>query len=209
MCEFTSWINKKMALRFVSNCDANDLNIHGLSERFPYALQENRCPKCGRYLEDFERRPLGRATRSMCLEHYENLITNNFSYECIVCGRPLPDEKRSTQHRNNREVKHHLHDGPCTHIWTITHNVSVGEPDMVRRFGKKVHRVFTIELPDHPNMTDYAITADLVPARSWEQLSNSAHTPKALPYPGPQTKIPVQRIYDGTAVKLVSRKLER
>jgi len=209
MCEFTSSNNKRKALDFFRHNQFADMNIHGLSERFPYALQEGHCPKCGRYLEGFERRPSGRATRSMCLDDYEYWVANRISYECLVCSGSLPDEKICAQCRDNRELKHQIHDGACTSVWTIIHNVSVGEPDIVRRFGKRSKQIVTIELSGHSNWMDDATTTGRLPVYSREQLPRPTHTPKALPYPAQQPRVPIQKIYNGKPVKAVSVKLVR
>ena len=209
MCEFTRSNNKKRALDFFRSNQSKALNIHGLSERFPYALQEGRCPKCGRYLEDFERRPPGRATRSMCLGDYEYWVASRISYECFVCDRPLTDEKIEAQCRDNRELKHRLHDGACTHIWTIMHNVSVGEPDIACHFGKKSKRIVTIELPSQGNPMDDAITAGRLSDPYRDQLFRPTNTPKALSYPVPQLRVPIQKKHNGKPVKSMSIKPEQ
>ena len=209
MCEFTSSNNKRKALDFFRHNQFADMNIDGLSERFPYALQEGHCPKCGRYLEDFERRPPGRATRSMCLDDYEYWVAYKTSYECFVCDRPLPDEKIHAQRRDIRELKHRLHDGTCTHIWTIIHNVSVGESDIACHFGKKSKRIVTMELPGQDNPIDNAITTGQLSHPYLDQLFGPTNMPKALPYPVPQLRVPIQKKHNSKLVKAISIKPER
>ena len=207
MCEFTSSNNKRRAMQFFRRNQIGAQDIHGLFGRFPYALQEGHCPKCGRYLEGFERRPDGRATRSMCLDDYEYWVAGRMSNYCFVCARSLPEEKIYDQRRNNREVKHHMHDGVCTYIWTVIHNVSVGEPDFVQRFGKSLDRIVVIGFSKHFNRPDDATTTNWLPAHSGNRLRSPTHISKALPYPKTQEKIPIRRSYNGKAVKALTMKM--
>ena len=132
MCEFTDEVHKTQALSYFASFPDRLYNPLVL-ERFPYAFQRGRCPVCGRPLELSERRPPGRATRSMCSYDYHNLIASRIDDSCFVCGGTLAEVKVREQYRQPREVTHHLHEGECTNLWTLIHNVSVSEPDIVNR----------------------------------------------------------------------------
>jgi hypothetical protein len=132
MCEFTDAAHKKAALQYFSAFPEKVFNPI-LLERFPFAFQQGRCPVCGAFLESHERRPQGRATRSMCSYDYENLIVNGINSSCLLCVGLLAESKVRDQYRQPREVTHHLHEGECMNLWTLIHNVSVSEPDVVGR----------------------------------------------------------------------------
>jgi len=200
MCEFCEAQRKNVAIKnFSSRPDS--VIARAVTERFPYAFRPNCCPFCGRALQPWEQRPQGRATRSLCTHDYNVLVPNNVgSYECLVCGSSLPDHKVRAQHGNPREISEHIHDGECMHLWTLIHNVSIGESDVVEMF----RQLFTdshvcIDHPDH--------------ARFWEQ----PHLPPPrvrglLPPPQPQVRyephrnvspdrVPAKRVYKGKEVK--------
>jgi len=132
MCEFT---NKKHVRRAVSHFEENNIKDPRhpvVMERFPHAFQPGYCPKCGKYLTRGERKPSGRATRSMCFRCYNRLVAEKINYECLLCGGDLPDNKIYSQQDNVREIKEHLHDDPCVYYWTLIHNVAVTEPERKR-----------------------------------------------------------------------------
>ena len=136
MCEFTDAVHKRAALQYFSAFPERLFNNPILLERFPFAFQQGKCPVCGAFLESHERRPQGRATRSMCSYDYQNLIANMVNDSCLICVGPLAESKVQNQYRQPREVAHHLHDGECTNLWTLIHNVSVSEPEIVARLAE-------------------------------------------------------------------------
>jgi hypothetical protein len=133
MCEFCDKLHKGAALNYFYTHPERLVTPEVMS-RFPYAFQEGCCAVCGKYLEEEERKPTGRATRSLCLYDYKNLIANTISHTCLICWGPLSADKVRAQKKTPREVDHHLHEGECTYRWTIIHNVSVGEPDALALF---------------------------------------------------------------------------
>jgi len=202
MCEYTSRKNKRRALRFFKDNQAIEFNVHVLLHIFPFAFREGCCPKCGTYLETFERRPRGKATRSMCSDDYA-WVVNTINYECFVCHEFLPDRKIMVQHKNIRELKHHIHDGLCNHLWTIIHNVSVGEPDIVRLSGQESKPNLIFSHSDHLNVTHDGRAGSQLPIYYQDQLPLPPHVPKALPYPVSQPRIPIRRIHREKNVKAV------
>ena len=129
MCEFTSRIlelEKAMSGRFV-----NDLFPMHVSNRYPYqVVQEGQCLECSRTLWDKDRRPSGRATRSLCDWCYTNLIANTINHNCFICGQLLPDFKVRDQKINRREISHHIDDGYCLDYFTLVHCKVVGGVNM-------------------------------------------------------------------------------
>jgi len=199
MCEFSDWSHKNKAFQdFRRGVIHNGLIARALN-RFPYALMEGCCPKCGRPLQDWERRPQGRATRSMCRGDYERLIAGGIDNYCLVCGDRLEDYKVQAQYRNPREVEHHIHEGGCKTVWTVLHNVALGEPDMVRAFGRQTNPQQRVLL-DEGFGNDAFIEAEFTqaPALPWQPA------PKALPAPGQRIPQFVQRTHKGKPVRTVS-----
>lgn len=132
MCDFTQLKYKISAYSFFKDTPPWRVLPQNILNPFPYAFESGLCPVCGR---PRERKPAGKNTeRSMCRMCYENLIANRVSERCFICGWILPNSKIDEQRRNPREIVEHMHDGICTHIWTIIHNVSVGDPDMVSHY---------------------------------------------------------------------------
>lgn len=140
MCEFTAKKIIKKASNYFTGKNMSDLRHPLLMERFPHAFKPAHCPVCGKYLSNSERRPAGMATRSMCAECYERLVAKGISYDCFMCGNPLPNSKIRVQGENIREISEHIHDEHCINYWTVIHNVAVSEP------GRE--SIFT-ELPEH------------------------------------------------------------
>lgn len=131
MCEYTDKEHRKKGLKFLrNNHPQNILNTH-IKRRFPYSLRRGCCPVCGYHLSHLERWPPGRASRSMCVSCYEELIVNRINHNCFVCGRPLSNRKIKKQMNNPREIQFHIEDGYCENLWTIIHNIAVGEPEFV------------------------------------------------------------------------------
>jgi len=137
MCEFSEAHRKTASVKYFSN-HPDSMIARNVTERFPNAFRPNCCPCCGKRLQPWEQRPQGGATRCMCIHEYNALVPNNVgSCECLVCGvdsGSLPDHKVRAQHGNPREISNHIHDGECMHLWTLVHNVSIGEPDVMRMF---------------------------------------------------------------------------
>lgn len=175
MCEFCNSNFRNSALDCVKSLTP-DAVINSLKiEQFPYVLQPGHCPVCGKYLPEDQRKPIGKATRSMCRTDYQNLIASHINKNCFICRKPLPVEKVFGQVRNKREIKHHIHDGQCMHAWTIIHNIAVGDPQMSALFGIK----------EKGNMALEAI--------------------KALPPPNEQLKVEDILFYKGKPVKVISK----
>jgi hypothetical protein len=138
MCEFSENHRKRDSVNYFIG-QPNTVMARAVLERFPYAFRKGRCPRCGKPLQFWEQRPQGRATRCMCTQDYDWIVPKSVgSDKCIVCGGNLPDHKVRAQYRNPREISEHIHDGECMHLWSIVHNFSIGEPDVVemlcRRF---------------------------------------------------------------------------
>jgi len=133
MCEFCAQ-RKNAAIKYFSS-RPDSVIAKTVTERFPYAFRKDSCPRCGRALQLREQRPQGKATRCMCTYDYEMSVPNNVgNYKCNVCGGGLPDHKVRAQYSNPREISNHIHDGECMHLWTLIHNVSIGEPDVTAMF---------------------------------------------------------------------------
>ena len=124
MCEFSDWSHKNKALQYFRGGEIYGALPSEVLARFPFALMEGCCPKCGRYLQDWERRPLGRATRSMCRDDYERWIAGRIDAACFVCGMPLQNHKVQAQYQDPREVEHHIHEGTCRMVWTTASRTS-------------------------------------------------------------------------------------
>ena len=139
MCEFTDNKHKMSALNFFNTLPNSNMVFGMVRQRLPNAFNPAHCAVCGKYLSEKERRPRGRATRSMCVGCYENNIANHINYSCFLCGMALPEDKVQAQRGNRRELKHHIHDSVCVPLWTIIHNVAVAEPDIVPQFKQLPH----------------------------------------------------------------------
>ena len=134
MCEFCEVNRKTASVKYFSS-HPDSMIARSVTQRFPNAFRPNCCPRCGKRLQPWEQRPQGRATRCMCIHEYNALVPNNVgSCECLVCGGGLPDHKVRAQNRDQREISNHIHDGECMHLWTLIHNVSIGEPDVTAMF---------------------------------------------------------------------------
>jgi len=135
----------------------------------------------------------------MCREDYERLIAGRIDNNCFVCGEQLENYKIQAQYRNPREVEHHIHEGECKTVWTVLHNVALGEPDMVRAFGRQMSPQPRGALEQGFGNGDF-IEAEFTqaPALDWQPA------PKALPAPGQRIPQFVQRTHKGKPVRTVS-----
>jgi hypothetical protein len=131
MCEFNAPFMKSQAIQYLPSNPNRDAIPPHILLKFPYALQKEHCPVCGKYLELWERKPSARTTRSMCVRDYEALIARNMNSNCFICSIPLPKYKVSAQYGNRREISNHIHDGQCMIWWTIIHNISFGDSEMI------------------------------------------------------------------------------
>ena len=196
MCEFSDWSHKNKALQYFRGGQIYDALPSGVFARFQFALMEGCCPKCGRYLQDWERRPQGRATRSMCRDDYDRWIAGRIDAACFVCGMPLQNHKVQAQYQDPREVEHHIHEGTCRMVWTVLHNVALGEPNMVRAFGRQAS-------PQPTGLLDEGL-GDFIDAEFSEELALPWEPlPKALPAPGQRIPQFVQRTHKGKPVRTV------
>ena len=196
MSEFSDWSHKNQALQYFRGGQIYSALPSGVLARFPFALMEGCCPKCGRYLQDWERRPQGRATRSMCRDDYDRWIAGRIDAACFVCGMPLQNHKVQAQYQDPREVEHHIHEGVCKLVWTVLHNVALGEPDMVREFGRQANPQPAALLDEGlDDFIDAEFTEEL--ALPWEPL------PRALPAPGQSVPQLVERKHKGKPVRSV------
>ena len=64
---------------------------------FPYALEVECCPVCGKYLDESYRNPPGKPSRSMCQRHYKAFVLNfvatyPLSPTCAVSAISLTDK---------------------------------------------------------------------------------------------------------------------
>jgi hypothetical protein len=112
---------------------------------------------------------------------------------------PLENHKIQAQYQNPREVEHHIHEGDCKTVWTVLHNVALGEPDMVRAFGRQTDIQPRARLEREVGNDDF-IDAEFThaPALDWQPA------PKALPAPGQRIPQFVQRTHKGKPVRTVS-----
>ena len=197
MCEFSDWFHKNQALQYFRGREIYGALPSGVLAGFPFALMERCCPKCGKYLQDWERRPPGRATRSMCREDYDRWIAGRIDAACFVCGLPLQNHKVQAQYHDPREVEHHIHEGTCKLVWTVLHNVALGELDMVRACGRQANPQPMALLDEgFGDFIDAEFTEEL--ALSWEPAL------KALPAPGERHSQFVQRTHKGKPVRTLS-----
>jgi len=129
MCEFTQRIiqlQPTMSGRFI-----NDLFPMNFRPRYQYQLvKEGHCPERGKILSFEDRRPAGRATRSLCAQCYTDLIEKTINYNCFICGRLLPKYKVKAQMQDSREISNHIDDGYCLDYFTLVHCKVVGGVDM-------------------------------------------------------------------------------
>ena len=194
MCEFCDSFHANQALSYFDSYPERVITSQVIA-RFPYAFQEGCYPVCGRYLENWERSPLYRATRCMCKEDYEALIVNNITEYCFICGGLLPFSKVDAQHGRPREVKNHIHEGECIHRWTVIHNVSVGKPNFVSVFGRRpeIPRP-SLPAPDHQALLSEGCNrSSLAPRRE----------PIALSVSGRFDAVPRKLIYRGKVIKRI------
>lgn len=197
MCEFSDFIHKTKAFAFFGGRNSPRAFPPDILARFPFALRAGCCPKCGRYLQDWERKPPGRATRSMCRKDYENLIARRINLNCFVCGRALQQHKVQAQYQNPREMENHIHDGACNAAWTVIHNVAIAEPEMVVGFDEGY---------GSPGSEDYAEASPFLndgDLAGTPALPSPEFQPKALPAPGERQRFQWQRTYKGKVVKVV------
>ncbi len=199
MCEFSDWFHKNKAFHDFRGGVVHTALLAAVNARFRFALMAGCCPKCGRPLQDWERRPAGRATRSMCRDDYDHWIAGKVDANCFLCGMPLENHKIQAQYQNPREVEHHIHEGDCKTVWTVLHNVALGEPDMVRAFGRQTDIQPRARLEREVGNDDF-IDAEFThaPALDWQPA------PKALPAPGQRIPQFVQRTHKGKPVRTVS-----
>ena len=165
---------------------------------------EGLCPVCGWDLEHWERRPAGKATRSLCKEDYERLIARTVNYDCFVCGSPLESPKVSAQRRDLREVQNHIHDGQCNNTWTLIHNVSVGEPEVMKALGLDTD-LSEVTVPHDQHRESLLLIAV---KRSPEPLplahGSRQGFPRALPAPAERIPILLEKIHKGKPVRVLS-----
>ena len=132
MCIVDSTDNKKKALSFFQKRKyQTTLSLPHLEKRFPKAFLPGQCPVCGVSLSSTDMRPKGRASRCMCVSCYGKLIAEKINTDCFVCGDRLDHDKIKEQLDNPREIVEHIHDGECWSIWTIIHNIVLGERDVI------------------------------------------------------------------------------
>ena len=151
MCEWTDSKHKNQAFAFMKDRDPNQVISPFIKSRFSYAMNKGHCPKCGKFLSERERNPKGRATRSMCQNCYEGWIANRVNTNCFVCDIPLPLEKIEAQYENTREIANHIHDGACSHIWTIIHNVANDDSEHGQ------YQIPQHEIPKHQRVPNYSL----------------------------------------------------
>jgi hypothetical protein len=204
MCEFCEVNRKTASVKYFSS-HPDSMIARSVMELFPYAFRPNCCPRCGKKLQPWEQRPQGKATRCMCVDEYNAFVPNNVgSYECIICGGRLEGQKNRDQYSNPREISNHIHDGKCMHLWTIIHNVSIGEPDVTAMFDAYLERPQSY--------------AQLPSPRNWmpkKTVFQRHRVPKALPPPTEQLryepenrvmreKVPIISGYKGKMVRRIS-----
>ena len=204
MCEFSEAQRKAASVKYFSN-HPDSMIARSVTERFPNAFRPNCCPCCGKRLQPWEQRPPGGATRCMCVQEYNALVPNNVgSYECLVCGGSLPDQKVWAQSSNPREVSNHIHDGKCMLLWSLIHNISIGEPD--------VTAVFNAYLKNSQSYDQLPSPRNWMPKKA---VFPRHRVPKALPPPIQQLryepenrvmreKVPIISEYKGKMVKRIS-----
>lgn len=135
MCEFTSSNKKTEAIRFFQKHGTHGYVLPDFHNRFKLPIQAATCPICGRHLSEEDMRPPGRATRCMCVPCYEHLVPNNLKANCFLCKDPLPRSRVLNQIEERREIRFHMHNQPCEHLWTMVHNTVLGEYAIHRALG--------------------------------------------------------------------------
>ena len=132
----------------------------------------------------------------MCRDDYDRWIAGRIDAACFVCGMPLQNHKVQAQYQDPREVEHHIHEGVCKLVWTVLHNVALGEPDMVRAFGRRTSHQSWGTLEQGFGNNDF-IDAEFTQAAAldWQPA------PIALPAPGERVPQFVQRTYKGKPVR--------
>jgi len=120
MCEFSGRI--KGLVPNMAGRGINEIFSANVQARFPYgSVRVGHCLVCGAQLSDIERRPPGRATRSMCETCYGDLIVARVNEYCVVCGGRLPQYKVQAQIKNPRELRENIHEGECLDYFTLCH----------------------------------------------------------------------------------------
>jgi len=135
MCEFSSKEMKKQARDHYANYTKpqRETVFSHLREKFRNSFNPGQCFSCGKYLSPQEKKPPGRATRSMCNKCYEEQIANTINHDCFLCDFSLPDEKIMEQVKNPREIRAHMHEGTCVNAFVILHNIALEEPEVFSR----------------------------------------------------------------------------
>jgi hypothetical protein len=129
MCDYKKKKYVKGAMNYVR---AGGTIPNNVSSAFPNAGQPGICPKCGgpRAMKP----GWAQTERSMCEYCFRGYIENNVGDpSCFVCGQHLPYYMVEAQGKNPRGINLHIHDGPCTHIWTIIHNMAIGNPKINKK----------------------------------------------------------------------------
>ena len=129
MCNFSSNDNRQEEFKWMINQSQEVMRNPQTMSTFPNAYKKGHCPRCGKYLSHKERHPRGHCSRSMCWECYQQLILWNEDPYCIICQGQLPNSKIREIRSNPREVRAHIHEGACKHLYTVIHNVAVDDSD--------------------------------------------------------------------------------
>ena len=170
MCEYTKRIEEvkqAMAGKSIDYSFPEYVQI-----RFQYwRVREGHCPGCGVSIHIKERRPYGRATRSLCNQCYNDLILYKLNYNCFVCGGLLSHYKTQDQMANPREIKNNIDDGDCLDYFTVVHCKVVGGVDMSFLKDESYNiNMQQISWENQNNPTDMSTNIEQLPAEALNKI---------------------------------------
>lgn len=170
MCEYTERI--KEVERVMSGKSIDYSFPEHVQVRFPYRMvREGHCLACGVLIPIDERRPYGRATRSLCHHCYTNMVVNKLNYNCFVCGGLLSHYKTQDQMANPREIKNNIDDGDCLDYFTVVHCKVVGGVDMSFLKDESYNiNMQQISWENQNNPTDMSTNIEQLPAEVLKQI---------------------------------------
>jgi hypothetical protein len=92
----------------------------------PTEVLQGHCLACRVPLTHEEMNPPGRMPRYMCDYCYQQIALNGLKFRCLTCAAPLPRQKVQSQASAPRELKHALHDGPCSEYHWLLAGIVLG-----------------------------------------------------------------------------------
>jgi hypothetical protein len=209
-----------MALSFLWRGAPGGILTPLMRRLFPHALKVGCCPRCGIQLYPDELTPEGRASRCMCEPCYNQMIPGVLSEVCMVCGRRLPKHKIMMQKESPREVEAKLHDGDCMARWSIVHNVTNGEVEVVeavkanlRNVRREYQPAGMLSAPEQGYAEVGYAEAGYIEAEYYEVPAGDAgydrYEPLGLPEPQPQETIEIDSRQVKGDLEMVKRLMRR